>query len=132
MKRDAPEDGRDVDSTAVGSDHNDTQTNKRQRIFASKAVVVDEFEREAKREVAANAGLTGTVEAGQRLELRHQVSQLLFLLQTDLYFLKGPASSCYSPWIQLRPYLAACVSCCPCTTVSFHVGPISTSRYLCY
>lgn len=36
-------------------------------------VVVDEFETEAKREVAASAGLTGAVEAGSRLELRHQV-----------------------------------------------------------
>jgi ATP-dependent RNA helicase DOB1 len=38
------------------------------------AVVVDEFETEAKREVAASAGLTGATEtAGSRLELRHQV-----------------------------------------------------------
>ncbi|KZW01328.1 antiviral helicase [Exidia glandulosa HHB12029] len=36
-------------------------------------VVLDEFETVAKREVAASAGLTGTVEADQRLELRHQV-----------------------------------------------------------
>ncbi|KAI0659087.1 antiviral helicase [Cubamyces menziesii] len=36
-------------------------------------VVVDEVEIEAKREVAASAGLTGAVEAGSRLELRHQV-----------------------------------------------------------
>ena len=39
------------------------------------AVVVDEFETEAKREVAASAGLTGATEtAGSRLELRHQAS----------------------------------------------------------
>ena len=38
------------------------------------AVVVDEFETEAKREVAASAGLTGATEtAGSRLELRYQV-----------------------------------------------------------
>lgn len=37
-------------------------------------VVVDEFETEAKREVAASAGLTGSTEAaGSRLELKHQV-----------------------------------------------------------
>lgn len=37
------------------------------------AVLVDEFETEAKREVAASAGLTGATEtAGSRLELRHQ------------------------------------------------------------
>ncbi|KIJ98963.1 hypothetical protein K443DRAFT_103070 [Laccaria amethystina LaAM-08-1] len=36
-------------------------------------VVLDDFETEAKREVAASAGLTGAVEAGSRLELKHQV-----------------------------------------------------------
>ncbi|KAJ3723458.1 rRNA-processing arch domain-containing protein [Lentinula guzmanii] len=39
----------------------------------SNPVVLDDFETEAKREVAASAGLTGGVEAGSRLELRHQV-----------------------------------------------------------
>jgi ATP-dependent RNA helicase DOB1 len=40
------------------------------------AIVVDEFETEAKREVAASAGLTGAAEtAGSRLELRHQASR---------------------------------------------------------
>jgi ATP-dependent RNA helicase DOB1 len=46
---------------------------KRPRLASPKPVVVDEFQTEAKREVAASAGLTGTVETGQRLELRHQV-----------------------------------------------------------
>ena len=46
---------------------------KKLRIASPKPVVVDEFETEAKREVAASAGLTGGVEAGSRLELRHQV-----------------------------------------------------------
>jgi len=36
-------------------------------------VLLDDFETEAKREVAASAGLTGTDEEGARLELRHQV-----------------------------------------------------------
>ncbi|KAJ3760892.1 rRNA-processing arch domain-containing protein [Lentinula raphanica] len=36
-------------------------------------VVLDDFETEAKREVAASAGLTGGVETGSRLELKHQV-----------------------------------------------------------
>lgn len=48
-------------------------TSKKQRISSPKPVVVDEVEIEAKREVAASAGLTGSVEAGSRLELRHQV-----------------------------------------------------------
>ena len=43
-------------------------------------VVVDEFETEAKREVAAIAGLTGGVEAGSRLELKHQVFKALYPL----------------------------------------------------
>ncbi|EKM75469.1 hypothetical protein AGABI1DRAFT_46451 [Agaricus bisporus var. burnettii JB137-S8] len=39
-----------------------------------KPIVLDDFETEAKREIAASAGLTGTTtEAGSRLELRHQV-----------------------------------------------------------
>jgi len=46
---------------------------KKPRLASPKPVVVDEFEREAKREVAASAGLTGGVESGTRLELRHQV-----------------------------------------------------------
>ena len=46
---------------------------KKPRKSSPQPVVVDEFETEAKREVAASAGLTGTVEAGSRLELRHQV-----------------------------------------------------------
>ncbi|KAI0713372.1 antiviral helicase [Earliella scabrosa] len=46
---------------------------KKPRLSSPKPVVVDEVEIEAKREVVASAGLTGTVEAGSRLELRHQV-----------------------------------------------------------
>jgi ATP-dependent RNA helicase DOB1 len=36
-------------------------------------MVLDDFETEAKREVAASAGLTGSVDIGTRLEIRHQV-----------------------------------------------------------
>ncbi|KAF7324776.1 hypothetical protein MKEN_00519400 [Mycena kentingensis (nom. inval.)] len=47
---------------------------KRARVQVPDPVVLDDFETEAKREVAASAGLTGsTVESGSRLELRHQV-----------------------------------------------------------
>ncbi|CCL98493.1 uncharacterized protein FIBRA_00491 [Fibroporia radiculosa] len=46
---------------------------KKPRLGSPKPIVVDEVEIEAKREVAASAGLTGAVEAGSRLELRHQV-----------------------------------------------------------
>ncbi|KAJ7621151.1 rRNA-processing arch domain-containing protein [Roridomyces roridus] len=48
---------------------------KRPRVEdAPNPVVLDDFETEAKREVAASAGLTGSsVESGSRLELKHQV-----------------------------------------------------------
>jgi hypothetical protein len=48
---------------------------KRPRLSSPKPVVVDEFETEAKREVPASAGLTGGVETGSRLELKHQVQR---------------------------------------------------------
>ena len=48
-------------------------SSKKQRLSSPKPVVLDDFETEAKREVAASAGLTGSVESGSRLELRHQV-----------------------------------------------------------
>lgn len=50
---------------------------KKQRLVAPDPVVIDEFETEAKREVAASAGLTGGVETGSRLELKHQVCKAL-------------------------------------------------------
>ena len=50
---------------------------KKQRVASPPdPIVVDEVEIEAKREVAASAGLTGSVEAGSRLELRHQVRSI--------------------------------------------------------
>lgn len=55
-------------------DEDDDHASKKPRLVdAPNPVVVDEFETEAKREVAASAGLTGAVEAGTRLELKHQV-----------------------------------------------------------
>lgn len=56
-----------------GSNSGHEPPQKRLRTATPSPVVVDEFETEAKREVAASAGLTGAVEAGSRLELRHQV-----------------------------------------------------------
>ncbi|KAF8626453.1 hypothetical protein AX15_004869 [Amanita polypyramis BW_CC] len=46
---------------------------KKQRTEPANPVLLDDFETEARREVAASAGLTGAVEAGTRLELKHQV-----------------------------------------------------------
>lgn len=91
MKRDAPEEDGDAQNESTGENNNNSQSNKRQRVFSSEAVLVDEFEREAKREVPASAGLTGTVEVGQRLELRHQVRcvlRSLFSSSIDLLLLR--------------------------------------------
>lgn len=52
----------------------DGHVTKKARVSSPVPVVVDEFETEAKREMAASGGLTGSVEAGSKLELRHQVS----------------------------------------------------------
>jgi ATP-dependent RNA helicase DOB1 len=46
---------------------------KKARVASPKPMVLDDFETEAKREVAASAGLTGSVDTGTRLELKHQV-----------------------------------------------------------
>ncbi len=66
-----------VKSPASSPPPEDDPPSKRKRLGPSAsapAVVVDEFETEAKREVAASAGLTGATDAaGLRLELRHQV-----------------------------------------------------------
>lgn len=46
---------------------------KKKRANSPKPIVLDDFETEAKREVAASAGFTGGVDTNTRLELRHQV-----------------------------------------------------------
>ena len=54
---------------------------KKPRTGSPAPIVLDDFETEAKREVAASAGLTGsTVESGSRLELRHQVRPPFYIL----------------------------------------------------
>lgn len=57
---------------------------KKPRLCAQNPIVLDDFETEAKREVEASAGLTGTAEVGARLELRHQVLHHLVILQNLL------------------------------------------------
>lgn len=57
---------------------------KKSRVSSPVPVVVDEFETEAKREMAASGGLTGSVEAGSRLELRHQVEPVTRIICIDL------------------------------------------------
>lgn len=63
----------DIPVAAIPSNEPGPSVQKKSRIASPQPVVVDEFETEAKREVAASAGLTGGVEAGSRLELKHQV-----------------------------------------------------------
>lgn len=53
---------------------------KKPRIASPKPVVLDDFETEAKREVAVSAGLTGTADPGAKLELKHQVCSELCIL----------------------------------------------------
>jgi hypothetical protein len=64
------------------SDTSGPSAPKKLRFASPNPVVVDEFETEAKREVAASAGLTGGIEPGARLELKHQVCGSL--ISTDL------------------------------------------------
>jgi ATP-dependent RNA helicase DOB1 len=70
-----------------GHNHNESldgkngePSTKKQRAATPQPVVVDEFETEAKREVEASAGLAGPVEAGAKLELKHQVRHPTTLL----------------------------------------------------
>jgi hypothetical protein len=74
---------------------------KKPRVSSPVPVVVDEFETEAKREMAASGGLTGSVEAGSRLELRHQVSTNH---SDNLHLsipLPGPPPSCHTTGLSL-------------------------------
>ena len=50
---------------------------KKPRLASPKPIVLDDLEIEAKRDIAASAGLTGSVEEGSRLELKHQVSIMM-------------------------------------------------------
>jgi ATP-dependent RNA helicase DOB1 len=76
---DPPRPRKRIRSPSLSPPPEDRLPSKQKRLDVSSAsvpaVVVDEFETEAKREVAASAGLTGATEiAGSRLELRHQAS----------------------------------------------------------
>lgn len=71
---------RRAESPAVATQHFDEpgpSVPKRPRIASPKPIVLDDFETEAKREVAVSAGLTGSVDPGARLELKHQVCRYL-------------------------------------------------------
>jgi ATP-dependent RNA helicase DOB1 len=72
-RKELPKSSRTDTSTGVNDGASPRSPHKRLRISSPHPVVVDEFETEAKREVAASAGLTGGVESGSKLELKHQV-----------------------------------------------------------
>ena len=73
-KRKVDEDGPATNGTQVQtSSEAGPSEPKKPRMASPAPMVTDEVEIEAKREVAASAGLQGSVEVGSRLELRHQV-----------------------------------------------------------
>ena len=92
-KRKVDEDSGPTSSTNGTNAHSNGQSEagpsepKKQRMSSPNPMVTDEVEIEAKREVAASAGLQGSVEAGSRLELRHQVCATRFAsASTAKYF----------------------------------------------
>jgi ATP-dependent RNA helicase DOB1 len=78
---------------------------KRPRIASPKPIVLDDFETEAKREVAVSAGLTGSVDLGTRLELKHQVRSHLAVQRLSLRKMLGSASSCCTTRLQLPSHI---------------------------
>ena len=85
-----------------------TNTTKRARLRSPDPVVLDDFETEAKREITASAGLTGTTtEVGSRLELRHQVG-FPFHVNDLSERLLGPTSSRCSAWLPIYPTISTC------------------------
>jgi ATP-dependent RNA helicase DOB1 len=95
-----------------GSQLDENAHTKRARLRSPNPVVLDDFETEAKREVAASAGLTGAVaEAGSRLELRHQVNFSAFLGRYLANEISGSTSSCSASRLQLYPNITTCATC---------------------
>jgi ATP-dependent RNA helicase DOB1 len=76
-------------------------SSKKPRLSSPHPIVLDDFETEAKREIEASAGLTGTAEVGARLELRHQVSYSICpedSTSSEICFL-GSTSGGRSTWL---------------------------------
>jgi ATP-dependent RNA helicase DOB1 len=93
----------------LGSDEENLQVAapKKQRLSSPKPVVLDDFETEAKREVATSAGLTDAAEPGSRLELKHQVCRLEMLNSDEACMnpLSGSTSSSGPSGLRLYPNL---------------------------
>jgi ATP-dependent RNA helicase DOB1 len=92
---------------------------KRSRAASPAPVVVDEFQTEAKREMAASGGLTGPVEEGSRLELRHQVCDVTSLYRLFLCC-SGPASSRHSSRLRLCSHCKTYSSLKTCSGIQIH------------
>lgn len=92
---------------------------KRSRAASPAPVVVDEFQTEAKREMAASGGLTGPVEEGSRLELRHQVCGSTRLYHPFLCC-SGPASSRHSSRLRLCSHCKTYSSLKTCSGIQIH------------
>jgi hypothetical protein len=108
---------------------------KKPRTTSPQPMVVDEFETEAKREVEASAGLTGTVEAGSRLELRHQVRRrqsFPIKYQATLTRREGAPSSGCSTWIQLHSYFKTRSSSKTGARVQVYARPLPASLGACH
>ena len=101
---------------------------KRPRLGSPKPVVVDEVEIEAKREVAASAGLTGTVEEGSRLELRHQVcvshSAFLNLRLFVTKYRAGATPGRSTARVPIRTDYPACPSREAGARIQVYAGPV--------
>ena len=108
---------------------------KKPRLASPNPMVVDEVEIEAKREVAASAGLTGAVEAGSRLELRHQVS--ICACKTDSCASTqvcsvGAASSRGATRLPVHTDIPTCSSRETSARIQVHFGPLTASVCACH
>jgi hypothetical protein len=108
-------------------------SSKKPRTASPKPVVVDEFETEAKREVAASAGLTGTgVDAGSRLELRHQVcTTFIEAVISSLMPILGPTPSRRPAWLPIHSHIATCPTNKAIKRVQIYARPIPAGFYSC-
>lgn len=102
---------------------------KRLRAASPVPVVVDEFQTEAKREMAASGGLTGAVEEGSRLELRHQVCEATRLLTSVLILLRSGIKSPFLPATIMFPLQNIFLLQSPFGNTNSH--SIRSSRFRC-
>lgn len=104
---------------------------KRPRAASPAPVVVDEFQTEAKREIAASSGLTGPVEEGSRLELRHQVCEAPRLCRL-FSCCSGPASSRRSSLLRLCSHWKTYPSLKARSGIQIYARSVPTGFGVCY